>query len=109
MFFHLQENIKIARGSAMEAGLAFARKSDSRPRIHARRNGDLEFTLRLPVTLAAAGGARIADDLASAITRAACAPDGKEALLIENFAASVAGGAWARRGAWLRSRSGAAG
>src|SRR6266536_5936334 len=64
--------------------------------------------LHLAGSVAPALGTRVADHLARSMARAASAADGKEALLIEDLAAAVAGGASARKGAWFGARSAAA-
>src|SRR4051794_16482088 len=71
VLLHLQEHIKIARRAAVPAGLAFAGEPQAVAIGDAGRNVYLELALRLAITLAATFGARIADDLSGAVTRAA--------------------------------------
>src|SRR5437016_361419 len=63
--------------------------------------------LHLAGSVAPALGTRVADHLARSMAGAAGAPDGKEALLIEDLAAAVAGGAGARVAARFGARSAA--
>src|ERR1039458_1222108 len=93
MLLDLEEDVEIARRSAVRAGLAFGRQAYARIIIHSRRNRDLELALNLPEAVAAALAARVADDLARTAAGAASAPDGEETLLIQNLTAAVACGA----------------
>src|ERR1039458_6535359 len=107
MLLDLEEDVEIARRSAVRAGLAFGRQAYARIIIHSRRNRDLELALNLPEAVAAALAARVADDLARTAAGAASAPDGEETLLIQNLTAAVACGALGWSAAGLRSRAGA--
>src|SRR5579863_9464130 len=93
MLFHLDDDVQIARRTAVETGLSFARQLEMRSGLHARRNGDLQFPFATNLTLAPAMGARPAHDLAAASTLRAGTPNLEEALLIDHLAAPVAHGA----------------
>src|ERR1019366_3449262 len=82
--------------SAVAARLAFARQAQAVAVIHAGRDVDLQLALHLAVTVALTFGAGVADDLAASVASAACTANRQEALLVENFAAAMAGGAVAR-------------
>src|SRR5262249_47903078 len=88
-----EEDVEIAGGAAVGAGLAFAREPQPVAVVDARRNVHLQLALNLFETLTAALGAWVADDLTAAIAGAACPPDRKKALLVEDLAAAVASGA----------------
>src|ERR1019366_5962949 len=93
VLFDLEEDVQIARRSAVRAGLAFGRQPYAGIVIDSRRNRNLEFALDLPEAVAAALAARVADDLARPAAGAASAADGEKPLLIQNLAAAVACGA----------------
>src|SRR5208283_3746590 len=102
---HLEEHVQIARRTALRAGLAFAGQAQPRAIVHAGGNVDLQFALPLPVALAAALAAGVANDLAGAAASGTGAANAEEALLVEHLAAAVAGGAGGRPAAGLRARS----
>ena len=102
---HLEEHVKIARWAALRAGLAFPGEAQPRAVIHAGGNVDLQFALRLPVALAAAFLAGVANNLAGAGAGGTSAANAEEALLVENLAAAVAGGAGGGPAAGFRARS----
>src|ERR1019366_8398382 len=89
----LEEHVEIAGRAAVGSGLAFAGQAQAVAVGHAGRDVDLELALHLAVAVAVTFGARVADDLAASITGAARAANRQKALLVENFAAAVAGGA----------------
>ena len=72
---------------------AFAGEAQAVAVIDSGGDVDLELALHLPVAVAVTFGARITYDLAASIAGAARAANGEEALLVEDFAAAVAGGA----------------
>src|SRR5689334_4707453 len=78
VLFYFQENVEIARRSAIRPRLAFVRQPQPRAVIHARRNVYLQLALDLLISLAVALRARIADYLPRAATGAARAPDGQK-------------------------------
>src|ERR1017187_8814992 len=96
VILHLEEHVEIAGRAAVTARLAFAGQAEAVAVIHPGRDVDLELALHLAVTVALTFGARVADDLAASVARAARAANRQEALLVEHFAAAVAGGAVAR-------------
>src|ERR1039457_1366262 len=79
---HFQEYIKVARRSAVGAGLSLVGQTNARALIHACGNGNFQLAVHLPVSLPAALAARIANNLARAVTSAAGPADGKKTLLI---------------------------
>ena len=105
MLFDLEDDIEVARRPAVGAGVALAGKAHARAVVHAGWNVDLQLALHLPVALAAAFLAGIADDLAAAAAVRAGAADGKEALLVDDFAPAVAGGTRGGTGARFRALS----
>src|SRR5579883_1550347 len=105
---HLEEDVKVAGRAAVYPGLPFVGEAEPRAVIHAGRDVDLELALRLAASRAAAGGARIANDLTGAVAGAARAADGDEALLVGDLAAAVTGGAGGGAAAGLRARAVAA-
>src|SRR5579863_9830227 len=105
MFFDFQKYVQVAVRSAMSAGLAFTGQPEAGPFIHARRNIDFQFLVNLPVSVAAAFGARVPDDLPLAAAGAAGAANRKEALLVEYLAAPMARGARSGTAARFRTRT----
>src|ERR1700749_2298867 len=80
------EDVKIAGGSAVQFGLAFAGEADARAFLDAGRYVDGERTLLLHMALAFALLARIADDLSGTAALRAGAFDGEEAVLRAHLA-----------------------
>src|SRR5205807_3185291 len=105
VWLHLQKYIKIACRSAMRARLAFARQTEAVAIVHPGGYVHLQLPLRLPVALAAAFAARVADNLPRAAAGSAGAPDGKEALLVENLSAAMASRAGSGSAARFGARS----
>src|SRR5438477_9792706 len=108
VLFDLKDHVQILWRAAVSAGMAFVRHTQSGAVIHARRDVHLELTLHLAIALAAAFLAGVADELAAAVARTAGTAHGKEALLIDHFAASVAGRAGGRARSGLGALAAAA-
>src|SRR5579871_281354 len=102
------EDVEIARGSAIEARLAFAGEADARAFLDAGGDVDLERAFLLHLARAAAGFARRAHVTAGAAAIGAGAFDGEEALLGADLAHARAGRALLGLGARRRTRAAAA-
>ena len=90
MILDLEHHIKISRRTAVRPRLPFILKPQACAVVHTRRNVDLQLALGPLVALTLAFLAGPPDDLPAAIALRACAPDGQEALLEHDFAASTA-------------------
>src|SRR5690606_18047868 len=104
MVLHLHHDVEIAAGPAGESRFAFAGDAQPLSGRDTGRDAHRQLALLLDTSRAAAGGARLGDDLAAAPALSARARDGEEALLIPQLPASMAlragrGGAAFRRAA----------
>jgi hypothetical protein len=105
VLFHLDEDVKIARRPAAQTGLALTGQPDAGAGLHpCGMFTDSCFSFCDPA-LAAAGLARVLDDLAHAVAGGAGAFDGEEALLRPHLAHAVAGRAGDRFGPAFRARA----
>src|SRR5712692_2340498 len=91
MLLHFEYNVEVARRTAVGSRFAFARDSQARPRVHARREAQLDGAFALDTALAAAIRAALANDLTRALTGGAGARDGEKSLLIGKLSATTAG------------------
>src|SRR5690606_3068789 len=97
-------HIQIARRPAVGTRLAIARRADAHAIVDAGRDLHFERLVALDASGAAAGRARLGDDLAAAMAFRAGLLDAEEALLHAHLAVAGAGGA----GHGLGARLGAA-
>src|SRR5262245_13323984 len=100
-----EENVEVAARTAAQAGLALAREADTRAVFDARRDVDRQGALTRDAAGAGAGGARVVDHLAAAVTRRTSAFEGEEALGVTDFSLAVAGRAGLRLAAGLGARA----
>ena len=88
-----QENIEVARGAAAQSCLAFIGQADAGAIFDALRNVHREIAFLGDTALAAAGTARVRNNLAAALTGGAGALNGKETGLRTNRTCTLAGSA----------------
>src|SRR5271163_1509535 len=101
MFFDVEDDVEIACRAAVGARLAFTGDAQSRARVDAGGNAELDGFFALDAALAAAFGAALANNLARALAGGAGARDGEETLLIGELAAAAAGLAGRYTGAFF--------
>src|SRR6202046_3942168 len=87
---HFEKNIQVARRPAIRAGFALARHSQTRARIHSRRNADVQSPLALDAALSAASNANVANRLPRALARRASPRNREKSLLISQLPVPVA-------------------
>src|SRR5207244_2542312 len=104
-FLHVDHDVEIAGGTAALARLALARQFQARAGVDAGRHFDGQDAFGLDLACAAAGRARVGDDLAGALAVAARARDLEEPLRHPQLAGAVAGGAGLGPRAGLRARA----
>src|SRR5690349_1585428 len=90
MLFDLKHHIEVAAGTAVWPRLALAGNTEPRPRVHARRNAQLDGFLALHASLSTAFKAALLNDLARALAGRARARDGEESLRVSHLPASAA-------------------
>src|SRR5258705_364717 len=86
-------DVQVAARSAVRTGFAVAARTNAHAFVDAGRDLDLERLVLLDAALAAAGRARLGNDLAAAVAVRAGLLDAEEALAHVHRAAAVAGGA----------------
>src|SRR6185436_516543 len=102
-----QEDIEVAGRPAAHAGLALAGEANARAVLDARRDVDRQRAFAHHAARAAAGAARVVDDLAASLAGGAGALDGEEALAGAHLAGARAGRAGRGLGAGLGAAAGA--
>ena len=90
VLFYFEENVKIAAGAAIGAGLAFVGEAKPVAIGNTGGDGDFQFAIHLDDALAAAIVAGIANDLAGTAALVASSANREEALLIEHLAFALA-------------------
>ena len=91
MLFHIDHDIEVAGGTAVEAGFSFSLNAQSGAVVHAGRDPDFQHFFFAHAASALAGLAGVADDSAGPVALAAGSADRKKALLIAHLAGAVAG------------------
>ena len=94
-------DVQIAGWPAIRAGLAIAGRADAHALVDPGRNLDFECLGLLDAALAAAGGARLGNDLASAAAGRAGLLDAEEALTHRDRTRTIAAAAHLGAGPWL--------
>src|SRR5580700_10993792 len=87
MLFHVQKNVKVAGWAAVDSRLALSGHSQTRARIHSSRNADLQYTLALDASLAAARNAGLLDRLPRALAGRARTRDREKSLRVGHLPA----------------------
>src|SRR5580700_9672954 len=87
MLFHVQKNVKVAGWAAVDSRLALSGHSQTRARIHSSRNADLQYTLALDASLAAARNASLLDRLPRALAGRARTRDREKSLRVGHLTA----------------------
>src|SRR6266567_5169250 len=90
MLFDFQHNIQVAVGAAVWPRLTLAGNTKPRPRVHARRNAQLDSLLPLHASLSAAFRAALLNDLARALAGRAIARNGEESLCVGQLSTPAA-------------------
>src|SRR5712692_513400 len=100
MLLDLENDVQIARRTAIRSFLAFPGDAEPRARVHAGRNAQINSAFALEASLAAAIRAAFPNHLSGALALRTRARDGKEALLVDELPAPAAllAGADARAG-----------
>src|SRR5438270_5395337 len=105
MRLQLDDHVQVARRAAVETGLAFAGEADAIVLVDTGGNLHRQGLVLLDASGAAAGGARLGDDLAVAVTLRTRLLDREEALRDAHLALTLAGGTRLRLSAGLRARA----
>src|SRR5207302_10348212 len=105
VLLHMHDDVEIAGRTAALTRLAFAGQLEPRAGVDAGRHFDGQHTFRLDLARAAAGRARIGDDLPGALAVTARARDLEEPLRHPQLTRAVAGGARLGAGAGFRARA----
>src|SRR5690606_27582420 len=103
----VDEDVEVARGCAIGAGLTLAVETDSRAVVDTRGYLDFEGLNFVHPALAATFAARMLDDLSAAVAGRAWTLDDEQALLRTNLAIALAQLAAAPRSAWRSARAAA--
>ena len=93
MLFDFEEDVEVAGRASGGARVAFVGQAQAGTVVHAGRDIDFQLPPHLAMALAAALGTRVTDNPAGADAGIAGTADGEKALLVEDLAAAVAGGA----------------
>src|SRR5579872_863699 len=94
VLFDRNENVQIARRSAVVARFSFGRHPQTRALIDAGRNLDRQRFFFADAARSVARGARVLDDFSSAAALRTRSRDGKESLRIADLSTAAATAAW---------------
>src|SRR5258705_3643535 len=97
MFFHVQDDVQVARGTAERSSFAVPGKANACPVFHTGRNLRFHRPLSQYASLAFALRARIGDNAPRALTCRTRASHRKKSLLVTDLAPALAGTAGYRR------------